>query len=292
MTGSNDIRAPNHAELFQLRAGTTGGTPVNDPFTNTAPTAQMFTQGNSQLKPESANTLGIGAVYQPSWLDGFSMSVDYWGIAIGNLITTTSGQNELNFCYNGSRPDLCQFVIRNASGVITGIVSPFINLANRHLQGVDVEASYRTDLGFAPGSIALHGNATHNLEDLTTSPGTQNNDALNVITGEQQLKYTASIRYDLAPVNTTLSIRGHSGGLINSTYVQCASASYPVPGVTNACPASTLLNNTVNLNPTCWPPGTLKWPANYGLYLRQCRGHSNLSRQQFESFCAKWHESA
>ena len=265
-TASHDIRAPNHAELFQLRAGTTGGTPVNDPFTNTAPTAQMFTQGNSQLKPESANTLGIGGVYQPMWLDGFSLSVDYWEIQLKDIIGSTSGQNELNFCYNGSRPDLCQYVIRNAAGAITGIVSPFINLASRSKQGIDFEASYRTELGFAPGSIALHGNTTINLEDLQTSPGTQKVDAYDVITGAQKLKYTASIRYDLAPVNTTLSLRGHSGGLINSTYIQCASASYPVPGVTNTCPSLTaaqlLLTPTVNLNrkPSAF---FLDWSFNY-----------------------------
>jgi len=256
VTRSRDIRAPNHSELFLLRAGTTGGTAVTDPFTNTSPIAQMFSEGNLNLKPESADTLGAGVVFQPTWFPGFSASMDYWDIRLKDSIGTVNGQNTVNLCFNGERPDLCQNVFRNAAGVITGITSPYVNLARRHMRGLDFEASYRTDLGFAPGAVALHGNATHSLKDITTSPGTLPNDALDVITGAQKWRYTASVRYELDRFNTTLAIRGHSGGMINSNYIAC----------TSACPASTLANPTVNVNrvPSAF---YLDWAMNYELEL-------------------------
>ncbi len=241
LTRSRDIRAPNHSELFLLRAGTTGGTAVTDPFTNTAPIAQMFSEGNLNLKPESADTLGAGVVFQPTGIPGFSVSADYWDIQLKDSIGTVNGQNTVNLCFNGERPDLCQNVFRNSAGVITGITSPYVNLARRHMRGIDFEASYRMDLGFAPGAVALHGNATHSLEDITNSPGTLPNNALDVITGAQKWRYNAQIRYELDRFNTTLAIRGHSGGLFNSSYIAC----------TSACPVSTLANPTVNVN---WLP--------------------------------------
>jgi len=236
VTRSRDIRAPNHLEAFTPASAAFSNT--FDPFTNTQPQIGVFTRGNTDLVPEKADTLGLGAVVRPSFLPGFTASVDYWDIQMKEAIDTISATNVLNLCFDGSRPDLCQFIERNAAGVLQSVTIGQINLSERNIRGVDYEASYRTDLGFAPGSVSLHANATNYLKDYSESPVIEPLDNVGVITGAVKWRYTGSITYNLEPFTSTLTIRGHSGGKINNRYFECKSA----------CPASTPSLQTVNEN--------------------------------------------
>ena len=105
------------------------------------------------MVPEEADTLGVGAVIQPSWLPGFSASADYWDIKMSGAIGTVSVANTLNLCFNGVRPDLCANIVRNAAGVLQSVTVGNVNLSERNIRGLDYEASYSRELGFAPGTI-------------------------------------------------------------------------------------------------------------------------------------------
>ena len=214
----------------------------------------MFTVGNKNLVPEEADTLGVGAVIQPSWLPGFSASADYWDFQMEGAIGTVSATNTLNLCFSGVRPDLCANITRNAAGILQSVTVGNVNLSERNIRGLDYEASYRTDLGFAPGSISIHANATNYLEDFSQSPVTEPLDTAGEITGAVKWRYTGSITYTLNPLTTSLTVRGHSGGAISNTYVVC----------TSACPLSTTRNPTINRNdaPSIF---YLDWSANYEL---------------------------
>ena len=245
VTYSRDIRAPNHLEAFTPQSTTF--TNLNDPATNTSPQVLELTKGNSTtLKPEIASTLGVGAVIQPRFLPGFSMSVDYWSIDLGRLIAIVPFASTLALCYNGTRPDLCANIVRTgvsqpgalpSSDVLVNITSTYENFARREMSGVDYEASYEADdLFLVPGTARLHANVTNYLQDFTQTPNVYSKDAVGTITGATRWRYSASLTYDLQPVTTTLTIRGTNGGVYNTAYVQCASA----------CPASTANNQTIN----------------------------------------------
>lgn len=172
-TVSRDIRAPNLTELFE--AGATSSVALNDPFNAGVriPNVINIDRGNPGLKPEAADTWVAGVLYQPSWLPGFNLAVDYYNIEIADAIAQLNGQQVLDFCFAGAA-DLCGFITRNGSGTLTSVVRPRYNFASIETAGVDVEASYRTDLGDVFGQAAdinLRALVTH-VDHLTqASPG-------------------------------------------------------------------------------------------------------------------------
>ncbi len=169
-TLSRDIRAPNNWELFSR-----GNQVINaiiDPRTNTSRQTVQITSGNPGLEPEKADTFTGGVVFQPSFLPGFSASVDYYRIKINGAIATVAPQSIVNFCEEG-RTEFCTGVIRDpASQVITQVnVTPF-NADSLKTSGVDVEVQYRFDLG--EGRLNLRGLANYVAEISTTSNGVTN----------------------------------------------------------------------------------------------------------------------
>lgn len=70
------------------------------PFTNTPSTGVSgFNQGNPDLLPEIGKSWTIGAVFQPDFLPGFSLTVDYYDIKVENVIQGLTGQQIVNRCY-------------------------------------------------------------------------------------------------------------------------------------------------------------------------------------------------
>lgn len=55
--------------------------------------------GNPNLSEETANTLSLGIVIQPSLLPGFSLTADYWDITIHDAIQSVTAQDIVNGCY-------------------------------------------------------------------------------------------------------------------------------------------------------------------------------------------------
>jgi outer membrane receptor protein involved in Fe transport len=116
--------------------------------------------GNPNLKEETSDSLTIGVVFQPSFLEGFTFSADYFDIDIDDVITAPAAQDILNACYDA--PDLSNqfcglFQRAGAGGAPTGEV-PFqilegtlqqtsLNYASSTSRGIDFEVSYNGNLG-------------------------------------------------------------------------------------------------------------------------------------------------
>jgi outer membrane receptor protein involved in Fe transport len=168
-TLSRDIRAPN---LFELFAGAQSGIGiVNDPqiFQNGAPVygsgmnvnVNSSTGGNPNLKPETAKTLTIGGVFSPSFLTGFSLSVDYYSIKVTNLIDSLSAQQILTNCFNagGTGAAECALIDRATPTSFPSLVRIVpANIAFLKTAGFDIDASYRTELGNGALGIRLYAN--------------------------------------------------------------------------------------------------------------------------------------
>lgn len=238
-TRSRDIRAPNLQETF-LPASTARRS-IFDPFTNTTPAFDQTTTGNRDLRPERADTLGVGAVFRPSFLPGFSASVDYWSINVKNAISIISPADVLLLCFDGSNPALCDNITR-VNGVVTEVISQNINIASEKVRGLDFEASYRSGLDGlgVPGEIDIHGNFTKYLEDRIDNGVSPARDFVGEISSIYPPEWRANLTlgYHVGGFRTSLTGRAFGAGTQFANFIEC----------TSSCPAATSLNPTVNNN--------------------------------------------
>jgi iron complex outermembrane recepter protein len=152
VTRSRDIRAGNLGELF--RAAAFAQSNIFDPTNGVTAPAVTVTTGNRGVEPEKADTLAAGFVYQPGWLSGFSMSVDYYDIKIDNAIFTPSAAITVNECAIGNQR-LCANITRGANGIISEVLVRAENVTSERASGIDAEFSYRSAIG--SGMLNLRG---------------------------------------------------------------------------------------------------------------------------------------
>ena len=251
-TRSRDIRAPNLAEFFQ--AGQTSTTSFTDPFNgNASVTAFQVTSGNPALRPERADSLGLGIVLQPRFVPGFAMSADYYDIRIRDAISTVTAALVVNQCFLGNT-SFCSQITRNASNVITSVAVLPVNVARQNARGLDFEASYRRP-AFG-GNLSLRGLATRFIRNYSNDGITPPTDTVGTNGTNGTIKnslpkwrYSATIAWDSRPLALSLTARGVSAGVYNTSYIEC----------TSSCPTSTAANMTINNNRL---PGALYLDAN------------------------------
>lgn len=132
--------------------------------------------GNAELQEESADTTTIGFVYQPSFFEGFSLTVDYWNIEIEDAISEVSQDDIVSGCYDG--PSLndafCSLFTRE-----TDPTSPFfgsfnfleqrqINFAKIETDGYDFQAGYTFDVQEHNFAIKLAGTKVNKIDNFTS----------------------------------------------------------------------------------------------------------------------------
>lgn len=238
VTRSSDIRAPNTNELFsQGRFNTTA---VNDPFNGGASDGILQrVAGNPNLAPEEADTLTIGGVYQPEWLPGFSMAIDYFDIDLKGAIAGTSIQNILDNCFAGDQ-EACGFVIRDTTGDITQIDNVPFNLLESRVAGIDFEINYAKEVG--PGTLNIRTFASYVDKLSQGKPGTDNfvsrrgevgNNAGAAGQGSPKWTGVANVAY-LTDGGTTVggSVRYIHSALIESDFTSLELAGNDIPART------------------------------------------------------------
>lgn len=172
------VRAPNVAELFGGQGNgfptatdpcSAGGDP--DPSivalceATGVPAGQVgvFQQANTQieglfggnpdLQEEVSDTVTLGLVWQPDYIEGLDVTVDYYSIEIEDAISVLGGgvNNVLDICYN-QIGDLdsafCQAITRRPDGNVDIVQVLNENIAALETEGVDVAANYRIPLEF------------------------------------------------------------------------------------------------------------------------------------------------
>jgi iron complex outermembrane recepter protein len=120
-------------------------------------TKAVFSGGNPDLEEETADTFTAGFVLTPRFLQGFSLTVDYWDIEIEDAINSFPAQAVVNGCVDSDSIDnpLCDAVSRGANGNIETVSNQLINIASFEASGIDFEARYRLELGRTPIPGAL-----------------------------------------------------------------------------------------------------------------------------------------
>lgn len=106
--------------------------------------------GNPNLDPETADTFTVGAIFRPSFIDGLSMTVDYWDIKIDDAIDAVAAADILRGCFDSaSYPNVpfCSQFTRRADGGLNFLRSGEQNFASLEASGVDFATNYKIDVG-------------------------------------------------------------------------------------------------------------------------------------------------
>jgi iron complex outermembrane recepter protein len=198
------IRAPNVGNLFLPQNG--GLVTLNDPCAGIAgtpppgqvPTAtaaqcantglpttlfglvppdsgqlNVLTGGNPDLTPETANTWTVGAIITPRQVEGLTVSIDYFNIALKDVIGNIPTSFTLNTCLQTGDPQFCGLINRGTDGSLTqlprtsnNIVATSQNIAAANTRGIDGRVTYSYDFD-KWGSFNWDYNASYYLASTT-----------------------------------------------------------------------------------------------------------------------------
>ncbi len=229
-TFSRDVRAANLSERFDKTGGI--ATIMDPQFGGETYSVTRFSGGNPLVEPEEADTFTAGFVYQPSFLDGFSMSIDWYDIEIDGAIGQLGVQAVINQCEAGAQ-NLCSLITRNPDDnrlVLVGDV--FVNVDQSIVQGVDMEFTYRTDVDWIGGDTESLGfrlfgsylgersekNAGAPKIDRAGQTGIQQSDGAAYALPEW--RWTGNVTYNFGPFSAFLQGRYIGEGVNESALVE------------------------------------------------------------------------
>ncbi|QGW66309.1 TonB-dependent receptor [Lysobacter soli] len=142
-------------------------------------TLEPFTwSSNENLQPETSTTRTLGFVYNPSWLEGFDISLDWWKIEIENAISRPEAQFILDKCYAGTPGEqaiYCGLFSRDPNypgdpNIITQLEMPLLNLAEYNVEGWDMTVNYKfPETSFGKFSVTWDSTYTSNWSTKATA---------------------------------------------------------------------------------------------------------------------------
>lgn len=176
-TYSEAIRAPNISELFgaqsqnffnvddscksseldnlansELRRQNCAALGIPASFDSDYDSASVdgFSGGNRDLKAEESTSYTVGGVFQPSFVDGLVLTVDYWNIKIDDAISAVSAQDIIDKCVDspsGVDNEYCALITRDPnSHEITSIRQYALNISSLEAAGIDFDIGYNFEL--------------------------------------------------------------------------------------------------------------------------------------------------
>jgi iron complex outermembrane recepter protein len=116
-------------------------------------------------------------------------AIDYYNIKIKNVISTIPGLTVLSKCYNldGTNPsysatnEFCRLIQRDATGVITNVATPVLNLGSLQTDGVEAQIHWGVRAPFLSESSKLY---------IDSAIGWLNNYKVQLLPGAPFLNYT------------------------------------------------------------------------------------------------------
>jgi outer membrane receptor protein involved in Fe transport len=119
--------------------------------------------GGPDLQPEENDNISIGLVYQPSFVDDLTLTVDWWRIEQEDVVGIFGDQNQISLDYvlrlQGSSnpnvirmaPTAAEIALYTAAGLapageIIEVADQYVNLNPREFEGIDFGANWGLDL--------------------------------------------------------------------------------------------------------------------------------------------------
>ena len=180
LTWSHDIRAPTIFDLaapgtlalqtcasfIQGPGGSNGGNPN---------TCYSVAGGNTVLNPERANTIAAGFIFTPTFIDGLTLSVDWYQIHLKGGITTPTFAEVINRCRAGEIQAYCgSLTFKDANNVLypypQGTIYPIefvalkpVNAGQFTTAGFDFNVAYGFDLFTGQMDVSFNGNYAYDF---------------------------------------------------------------------------------------------------------------------------------
>ncbi len=164
--------------------GTAGG--LDDSFVSDAgefgfawQSLMTFRSPASPLEPEDSTSYNFGVVFQPSFLEGLSVGIDYWNIEVEKAIGTDDIHDLFNACMgsvNLTDPSCADFdfgpYFPDFFFFFPGDVTvDYGNLGTISTDGVDIDIAYAGELGGAITGYDLYWNSTYMNSYESQFPG-------------------------------------------------------------------------------------------------------------------------
>jgi outer membrane receptor protein involved in Fe transport len=243
---SNNIAAdPNRAKNCAAAGVPTtitytdaNGVTRTEPFRNNPGSGIVgINSGNPDLVPEVGRSFTVGAILQPPFLPGFSLTIDYYNITVENVISGLTGQAIINRCYDdptGLNNEFCAAINRRTSATDPFLNGTFAGQSSRRLpgitqdiplpvtgnsfinqpynfaalerEGVDFDMAYRTRLG-ANTTLNLRGIVSYLIRSENYTYLTQPNrsDRIHGTFGDPQWAATFNANLDMGEIDLTYS---------------------------------------------------------------------------------------
>ncbi len=184
----NRIDATGSFTLTQIERQGTGG----------------FIGGNPSVLEETADSFTFGAIWQPTFVNGLSLAVDYYDIEIDDGIATTSRSTVLERCYDvptaqfdptcGPSPSgqiggAARRDLRPGAGNLSGVDSGTSNENRFNTAGIDIEANYTMDIGPGTFGAAMIWNHLLEWEEIGIASGDVDDDAGEILTPDNRATF-------------------------------------------------------------------------------------------------------
>lgn len=219
-------------------------------LTNITQSLPIVSGSNPNLAVETSDSYTYGVVLQPRFIPGLNLSVDYYDIKVKGIIATVSPQTIVNQCYDS--PTLAnvfcaQFEryrgtgpgpLGEVPGRILGnsLINAPLNFAARTRRGIDVNLSYRRNIG----EVAFNTNLiyTHNLEISNFQDPTNPNFETRVLgqLGDPKDEFRWDFDLGLGPVTFGYRMR-YIGPMYYNTYATLFPLNGQVPTDIDAFPS-------------------------------------------------------
>ncbi len=244
------VPTTNNAALVTACSGSSFPAVLGQPFRNcTALTSStgFVSGGNPTLVEEEGKSLTIGVVFEPRFIPGLNLTVDYYDIEVTNLIAALGAQQIINLCFDsesGLNNPFCATVNRDpATGLFQepAVISGGVNFAAQKTRGIDFDLSYRRSFDngdrLEVRAIATHVLDLNNFTDPTL-PNAPNRQLSEL--GDPRWAASFSVRYDFGNFDVLYNAR-----YIGKQTIGAFETQNPYRGV---CPASGVTPNTGGIN--------------------------------------------
>jgi len=153
------------------------GIPTSYNYTYDA-SLEILSGGNPNLKAETSDSYSFGALLQPRFVPGLSLSVDYYNITVNKVISAPEAQDIVNACYDAAslNNQFCGLFQRNPAGTIVGgqdisysvadgtLQQTLLNYAKLKSSGIDMQLDYNHRFGNGL-QMTLRGTVSYNIEN-------------------------------------------------------------------------------------------------------------------------------
>lgn len=196
-----------------------GADPVATGFVALNSQTESFFFGNPNLSEEESDTITLGAVWQPSFVPGLSLSLDYYDISIDGYIGTIEGgvSGIVANCFASADlnsaackdPNVGALIFRDAAGNLKAR-APLGNVSELKTSGIDFSTRYGWNVPWSSDFFGDKLDVAFNLTyldkyelDGIDYAGTAG--AYNISASLPEFKANLNLGYDLGPVRLNYS---------------------------------------------------------------------------------------